>query len=182
LKEYLDDEDLNDFNEKLKKLESFEEETACFSLTFIKDNTFFEFSERAEWADAFDDLHDFIDEHEPVEDKSEYDDESEDREKALTRAEIKGLSRQLAEDEEFQKCKNLTQRKYVASKIFQEKYDDKWVLEEVIDIATSIVKLEIEPMKKKELKARIKDLSKQGLSEDEISEMVGLSKEQLRKI
>lgn len=182
MREYLDEDELIDLNEKLEKIKPFKEETVYFDLTFIKDSTFFEFSERAEWADDYDDLGDFIEEHEP-EDADEDDDyENVEREKPLTKAEIKVLSRQLADNEEFQECKNNTQRKFVASKVFDEKYDDKWVLNDIIATATSIVQLEINPKKKKDLKAKIKELSKQGLSEDEIADRVGLSKGQLRKV
>ena len=182
LKDYLDEDELNDLNEKLKKLKPFKGETVYFDITFIKDNTFFEFSERAKWADDFDDLGDFIEEHEPEDDDYEDEDENVEREKRLTKTEIKALSRQLADNEEFQECKNGTQRKFIASKVFEEKYDDKWVLNDIIATATSIVQLEINPKKKKELKTKIKELSKQGLSEDEIADRVGLSKGQLRRV
>ncbi len=182
LRDYLDEDELIDLNEKLEKIQPFKDETVYFDLTFIKDNTFFQFSERAEWADNFDDLEDFIEEHQPEDEDDDYEDEKAEREKPLTKAEVKALSRQLAENEQFQGCKNNTQRKFIASKVFEEKYDDKWFLNDIIATAASIVQLEINPKKKKELKAKIKELSKQGLSEDEIADRVGLSKGQLRRV
>jgi hypothetical protein len=159
----------------LEMVHEHEGEIAQISLAWTRDQTVFEYTRSAPWADDYFDLLE-----EGAKEAAE-EEENEDDEPQIDEKEVARIAATLAMDPRFQVARSGAQHLYAARRALDGAVvSNRTLLDAVIEEAKSIFAIEIKPKRDRELAEQVEELRRRGLTKGQIAQRLNISANRMK--
>lgn len=168
----LRENEISEFGQAWNELEPHKGEVSCYLLTCIVDRVIYKYECVAPWKESLDRVRELI--------ELDFDD-MDSRNSRISDAEIREFGKKFSEHPDLLKATNQSQRMYLANEMFEDRNLDSWELEKIAEIGHAIFKLRVEPLREREIKAKINSLLEKGLNKSKIAQKMGMKISEVNK-